>query len=121
MYVALGWAAVFWLGDFAATATPSVLTLIIVGGGLYSLGGVVYGLSGRTLHRAVWFHEVFHSFTIAAFTVHYVGASIAIYMVEPAAPHSHLRWIRRRQRAHRGQSGVDAARRRRIPDHRLGA
>jgi hemolysin III len=80
VYIALGWAAVFWLGDFAAAATPSVLTLIIVGGGLYSLGGVVYGLK-RPNPSPRWFgfHEVFHSFTIAAFTVHYVGASIAIY------------------------------------------
>jgi hemolysin III len=80
VYIALGWAAVFWLGDFAAAATPAVLTLIVVGGGLYSLGGLVYGLK-RPDPSPRWFgfHEVFHSFTIAAFTVHYVGASIAIY------------------------------------------
>ncbi len=80
VYIALGWAAVFWLGDFAASASPAVLTLIIVGGGLYSLGGLVYGLQ-RPDPSPRWFgfHEVFHSFTIAAFTVHYVGASIAIY------------------------------------------
>ncbi len=33
VYIALGWAAIFWLGDFASTAGPAVLTLIIVGGG----------------------------------------------------------------------------------------
>jgi hemolysin III len=80
VYIALGWAAVFWLGDFAAAATPAVLTLIIVGGALYSLGGLVYGLR-RPDPSPRWFgfHEVFHSFTIAAFSVHYVGASIVLY------------------------------------------
>lgn len=80
VYIALGWAAIFWLGDFAATAGPAVLTLIIVGGGLYSLGGVVYGFKRpNPLPRYFGFHEVFHTFTIAAFVVHYVGVSMIMY------------------------------------------
>jgi hemolysin III len=80
VYIALGWAAVFWLGDFASAAGPTVLTLIIVGGGLYSLGGVVYGLrKPNPLPRWFGFHEVFHSFTVAAFVVHYVGVSMVVY------------------------------------------
>ena len=80
VYIALGWAAIFWLGDFAETAGPAVLTLIIVGGGLYSLGGVVYGLKRpNPMPRWFGFHEVFHSFTIAAFVVHYVGVSMIVY------------------------------------------
>jgi hemolysin III len=54
--------------------------LIIVGGGLYSLGGVVYGLrKPNPLPRWFGFHEVFHSLTIVAFVAHYVGLSIATY------------------------------------------
>ena len=80
VYIALGWAAIFWLGDFAATAGPAVLTLIIVGGGLYSVGGLVYGLKRpNPIPRWFGFHEVFHSFTVAAFVVHYVGVSMIIY------------------------------------------
>ncbi|MPZ61730.1 MAG: hemolysin III family protein [Propionibacteriales bacterium] len=80
VYVALGWAAVFWLGDFAQTAGVAVLTLIVVGGGLYSLGGLVYGIRRpNPLPRWFGFHEVFHSLTIVAFTSHYVGISIATY------------------------------------------
>ena len=43
IYVALGWVAIFYANDFA-TAGPAVITLIAVGGGLYTLGGLVYGL-----------------------------------------------------------------------------
>jgi hemolysin III len=80
VYIALGWSAIFWLGDFASAAGPAVLTLIIVGGALYSLGGLIYGLK-RPNPAPQWFgfHEVFHSFTIAAFAVHYVGVSMVVY------------------------------------------
>ena len=57
-----------------------MLTLIIVGGGLYSLGGSIYGLKRpNPIPRWFGFHEVFHSFTIAAFAVHYVGVSMIVY------------------------------------------
>jgi hemolysin III len=80
VYIGLGWAAVFWLGQFAAAAGPTVLTLIIVGGLLYSIGGVVYGLRRPDpLPRWFGYHEVFHSLTIAAFAVHYVGVSMIVY------------------------------------------
>ena len=80
IYIALGWAAIFWLDDFAAAAGPTVLTLIIVGGVLYSLGGLVYGLK-RPNPIPLWFgfHEVFHTLTIAAFAVHYIGVSMIVY------------------------------------------
>jgi hemolysin III len=80
VYIALGWASVFWLGDFAKTAGPAVLTLIIVGGGLYSLGGLVYGIKRpNPIPRWFGFHEVFHSLTIVAFLAHYVGVSMIVY------------------------------------------
>ncbi|MGH3471630.1 MAG: PAQR family membrane homeostasis protein TrhA [Nocardioidaceae bacterium] len=80
VYLALGWAAVFWMGDFARRAGPAILTLIIVGGALYTLGAVVYGLKRpNPAPRWFGFHEVFHSFTVAAFTVHYIGISMLVY------------------------------------------
>ncbi len=82
VYLAVGWSAVFWLGDFARAGGPVVFGLIVVGGALYSVGAVVYGLK-RPDPAPAWFgfHEVFHTCTIAAFGVHYVGVSIAAYSV----------------------------------------
>ncbi len=79
LYIGLGWTAVFVADEFAA-AGPAVLTLIAVGGVLYTLGGIVYGLR-RPDPSPRWFgyHEVFHALTIAAFVSHYVGLSIATY------------------------------------------
>ncbi len=80
VYIALGWVSVFWLHDFAAASGPAVVALIVVGGLLYSIGGVIYGLQ-RPDPLPNWFgyHEVFHSLTIAAFAVHYVGVSMIVY------------------------------------------
>ena len=82
IYVALGWVAVFYAKDFADSGGTAVIVLVAVGGGLYTLGGLVYGLRWPDPFPA-WFgfHEVFHAFTIAAFVCHYVAASIATYQL----------------------------------------
>ena len=79
IYVALGWAAIFYADDFSGAGT-AVIVLIAVGGGLYTIGGLVYGLKWPDPFPT-WFgfHELFHVFTIAAFVCHYVAASIATY------------------------------------------
>ncbi len=87
IYFALGWAAVFFLPQFADGVSRigigtgvAALVLVAAGGILYTLGGVVYGFQ-RPNPWPTWFgfHEVFHTFTILAFVTHYVGVSLATY------------------------------------------
>jgi hemolysin III len=80
IYIGLGWAAVGFANQFAAATGAAVLSLVIIGGVLYTLGGIVYGLK-RPDPSPTWFgfHEVFHTLVIAAFIAHYVGVSIATY------------------------------------------
>ncbi|MFC7217271.1 hemolysin III family protein [Streptomyces polyrhachis] len=79
-YIAMGWAAVFFLPDFMRQGGIAVLVLVVVGGLLYSMGAVVYGMKKPDPSpRWFGFHEVFHSFTLAAFVVHYVGISLVAY------------------------------------------
>jgi hemolysin III len=87
IYIALGWAAVFFLPQFAHGSArygvglgSVVLALIAAGGALYTLGGVVYGFRRPDpWPRWFGFHEVFHTCTILAFITHYVGVSLATY------------------------------------------
>ncbi|MFT4084713.1 MAG: hemolysin III family protein [Nocardioides sp.] len=87
IYLALGWSAIFFLPSFLSGATAlgvgigiAVFTLICVGGGLYTMGGVVYGFRRpNPWPRWFGFHEVFHSFTVVAFAAHYTGISLATY------------------------------------------
>lgn len=88
VYIALGWAAVFFVPDFYRGALDiygtavgvTIFVMVVVGGGLYTLGGVVYGTK-RPNPSPRWFgfHEVFHTFTILAFATHYIGVSFATY------------------------------------------
>ncbi|MCX6402105.1 MAG: hemolysin III family protein [Propionibacteriales bacterium] len=87
IYIAMGWAALFFLPAFYDGATAlglgvgiTVFVLIATGGALYTLGGLVYGFQWpNPSPRVFGFHEVFHGFTIAAFATHYVGISLATY------------------------------------------
>jgi hemolysin III len=80
IYIALGWAAVVFAGDFVRNGTPGVVLLLALGGLLYTVGAVVYGLR-RPNPVPSWFgfHEVFHALTVVAFAAHYTGISMATY------------------------------------------
>lgn len=80
LYLLLGWAAVIYAGEFVRRSPTDVLVLMIVGGGLYSIGALVYGFKWpNPSPRWFGFHEVFHALTIAAFVVHYIGISLLAY------------------------------------------
>ncbi|TDE09104.1 PAQR family membrane homeostasis protein TrhA [Jiangella asiatica] len=86
IYLALGWAAVFWLPQFASNGGAAVVTLIIVGGLMYTVGAIVYGTQ-RPNPSPRWFgfHEVFHAFTLAGFASHHVGIWLAAFGVGAGA------------------------------------
>jgi hemolysin III len=80
LYLLLGWAAVLYAGEFFRRAPTDVMVLMVVGGGLYTIGALVYGFKWpNPSPRWFGFHEVFHAFTIAAFVVHYIGISLLAY------------------------------------------
>lgn len=74
LYVLLGWAAVMFLVDIYH-ASPAAMVLVIVGGLLYTLGSVVYGLKRPNPVPGVFgFHEIFHALTVLAFLCHWTAA-----------------------------------------------
>jgi len=78
-YLMLGWVAVFYFGPLLQHAGAAVMTWVVIGGALYSLGAIVYGTRRPNLSpRWFGFHEVFHALTILAFTAHFVAASLAL-------------------------------------------
>jgi hemolysin III len=80
LYIALGWAAAFFVPQLIHGAGVAAFVLIAAGGLIYTLGGVVYGLK-RPNPSPKWFgfHEIFHACTVAAFTCQYVAASFVVY------------------------------------------
>ncbi|WP_283137330.1 PAQR family membrane homeostasis protein TrhA [Rhizohabitans arisaemae] len=80
LYIVLGWVAVFVLPQLVAGAGLWAVLLVILGGVLYSAGGIVYGLK-RPDPSPRWFgfHEVFHAFTLAAYLLQYIAVSLVVY------------------------------------------
>jgi hemolysin III len=73
MYIVLGWAAVFWIPDLWHYGGVVNCLLIVLGGVLYTVGGVIYALRRPALApRTFGFHELFHACTVAAFGCHFL-------------------------------------------------
>ena len=80
LYLAIGWVAVLFIPDLVGGTHPATWILVLVGGVLYSVGAVVYGLKWPDpAPRWFGFHEIFHSLTIAAFVCHYIAVSFVVY------------------------------------------
>ena len=79
IYIALGWAALLYLPDFYQAAGGLIVSLILAGGVLYSVGAIIYALKRPNFSKKYFgFHELFHSFTIAAFICHYLAIAITV-------------------------------------------
>ena len=80
IYLALGWAAVFFMPDFWRHGGVAVFILIVLGGICYSFGAVIYALK-KPNPSTKWFgfHELFHSLTAAAFILQFIAAGIVVF------------------------------------------
>jgi hemolysin III len=79
IYIALGWAALIYLPDFYRNGGVLVVTLIALGGVLYSAGAIIYAIK-KPNFSINWFgfHELFHAMTAAAFISHFIAAVLVI-------------------------------------------
>jgi hemolysin III len=78
VYLALGWVAVAYMGQFWVTGGPAVVWLILAGGLAYTAGAIVYGTKKPDPSPA-WFgfHEIFHVLTVVGFVCHLVAIYLA--------------------------------------------
>lgn len=80
LYLTTGWVAVVASTQIAAWAAAVPLLLLVLGGVLYTLGGLTYALRRpNPFPRVFGYHEVFHLLVIAGSVLHY--SLVAIYLM----------------------------------------
>ena len=72
-YLGVGWIAAIAIPQLWRDLDANQFALLAIGGGLYSLGAVVYAQKRPDpWPQAFGYHEVFHALVIAAVACHYV-------------------------------------------------
>ncbi len=75
-YVALGWVAAFVTADLWRSLGTAGFTLVVTGGGLYTLGALAYALRRPDpWPRVFGYHEIFHLLVVAGAALHYVSVA----------------------------------------------
>ncbi|MDD2495700.1 MAG: hemolysin III family protein [Tissierellia bacterium] len=73
LYIGMGWLSVFVLSPLVKSMSPEGLVWLFLGGIMYTIGGVIYGLKKPNIDKP-WFgfHELFHLFVLAGTFCHFV-------------------------------------------------
>lgn len=74
LYIILGWVIVFAIVPLSAVLGTTGLTLLILGGAMYTIGGVIYVVKPKFLEfKYLGFHEIFHLFILAGSFSHFLS------------------------------------------------
>jgi len=78
-YLMVGWVGVITIPQLFNGTGVAVATLLVVGGGLYSLGAVIYATKWPDpFPRIFGYHEVFHLLVVAAAVTQFVAVSLVV-------------------------------------------
>ncbi len=71
LYIAMGWFAIFVIKDLYVHLQLEAFLLLVLGGVLYTVGGVIYAIKKPNLK--VWnFHDIFHIFIMLGSLSHFL-------------------------------------------------
>lgn len=70
-YIGMGWIALFALKPLYASLSLGGFVWLVLGGVMYTIGGVIYGLKKPNLSPNFGFHEIFHIFVMLGSACHY--------------------------------------------------
>jgi hemolysin III len=74
VYLVAGWQMLVDIPAYLDALSAAELTMVAVGGGLYSVGAIIYSLKRPNPWPAVFgFHEVFHTFVVGGAACHWVA------------------------------------------------
>ena len=72
-YVLVGWCSLIVINHVWASLGIAGFTLLLVGGGLYTVGAIIYAFHRpNPWPKSFGYHEIFHAFTIGGAACHYI-------------------------------------------------
>lgn len=70
-YIGMGWIAVFAFKPLYASLSTGGFFFLVLGGVMYTVGGIIYGLKKPNICPQFGFHEIFHIFVMLGSFCHY--------------------------------------------------
>lgn len=70
-YIGMGWVAILALNPLSKALSTGGLIWLALGGVMYTIGGIIYGLKKPNISKAFGFHELFHIFVMLGSACHY--------------------------------------------------
>ncbi|WP_069999558.1 PAQR family membrane homeostasis protein TrhA [Cellulosilyticum sp. I15G10I2] len=71
LYIGMGWIALFALKPLYHSLSFGGFFFLALGGIMYTVGGIIYGLKKPNISKAFGFHELFHIFVMLGSACHY--------------------------------------------------
>jgi hemolysin III len=79
LYIAMGWMIVFAANPLAENLGSTGLSLLIIGGLLYTTGGLIYGFKPKFMKfKYMGFHEIFHIFILLGSLAHFLSVYLFV-------------------------------------------
>jgi hemolysin III len=75
IYIAMGWVCILGMSSIVQNLSMPAFTWLLVGGILYTVGGVIYALKltiFNSKHKSFGSHEIFHLFVMGGSICHYI-------------------------------------------------
>lgn len=80
IYIGLGWVVIVVAKPLSVSLSSNGLFLLILGGILYTIGGIIYATKPKFLEfKHLGFHEIFHIFIMLGSTAHFL--SVYLYVL----------------------------------------
>lgn len=70
-YIGMGWVALLALNPLTKALSVGGTTWLALGGIMYTIGGIIYGLKKPNISEQFGFHELFHIFVLLGSACHY--------------------------------------------------
>ncbi|AYC28617.1 PAQR family membrane homeostasis protein TrhA [Paenisporosarcina cavernae] len=81
LYIGLGWIIIFLSGRLAEVLSSTGLFFLVLGGIMYTIGGIIYGLKPKFMENLILgYHEIFHLFILLGTASHFV--SVYLYVLK---------------------------------------